>query len=209
LQLLLLSHLLDIAKGMAYLHEQHVLHADLKPANVLLCSPDGPAQCVLEEGSAAAEADGSCGSPPRAQAVHFRDMRLKISDFGLSHGMALGQSHHQTATVSPPTGIQRGTALGSALACRGGRLQATQQTAGTWMCCSVYAGVTAVAPVGALRLLCQLHRPELPHNKQVSHCSMPVMLWPAGGHAEPHGPGGATGGPAVHCCRRVLLWSAQ
>jgi serine/threonine protein kinase len=100
LQLLLLTHLLDIAKGMAYLHEQQVLHADLKPANVLLCSPGGTAQALLEEGSAAAEVEEDCCSSPRSKAVQFRDMQAKISDFGLSHGMALGQSHHQTATVS-------------------------------------------------------------------------------------------------------------
>ena len=32
--------MLDIARGMNYLHEQGIVHRDLKPGNVLVCSLD-------------------------------------------------------------------------------------------------------------------------------------------------------------------------
>ncbi|KIY91336.1 hypothetical protein MNEG_16628 [Monoraphidium neglectum] len=44
-----LQLLLDVARGMAYLHERNVVHADLKCQNVLLASsPEAPWGCVAK-----------------------------------------------------------------------------------------------------------------------------------------------------------------
>ncbi|KAG1681382.1 hypothetical protein FOA52_007430 [Chlamydomonas sp. UWO 241] len=62
---LVLSTLLDVARGMAYLNEHHIIHGDLKPDNVMLV----------------------CSS---ATSV---GMTAKIIDFGLSRAMDPGRSH--------------------------------------------------------------------------------------------------------------------
>ena len=71
--------LLDVARGMAYLHARNVVHADLKCQNVLL----------------AADALAPWGA------------RAKITDFGLSKALALNQTHvttHSMGTIThmPP-----------------------------------------------------------------------------------------------------------
>jgi serine/threonine protein kinase len=74
-QPLLLAHLLDVARGMAYVHSQGICHGDLKAANVLLArDPSAPHGCTA-----------------------------KVADFGLSRALAMGASHLSTRTYGTVT----------------------------------------------------------------------------------------------------------
>ncbi|GBF87403.1 hypothetical protein Rsub_00114 [Raphidocelis subcapitata] len=80
-----LALLLDVARGMAYLHARNVVHADLKCQNVLLA----------------------------AVPAAFWGQTAKISDFGLSKALALDQTHvttHSMGTIThmPPEMFKTG-----------------------------------------------------------------------------------------------------
>eukprot|EP00879_Flechtneria_rotunda_P003461 GHRR01003690.1.p1 GENE.GHRR01003690.1~~GHRR01003690.1.p1 ORF type:complete len:696 (+),score=190.53 GHRR01003690.1:393-2480(+) len=67
----LLFRLKEVAEGMNYLHQQGVVHGDLKSGNVMLCvSPISP-----------------------------YGRMAKITDFGLSRALAAGQTHRSTHTL--------------------------------------------------------------------------------------------------------------
>ncbi|GBF87404.1 hypothetical protein Rsub_00115 [Raphidocelis subcapitata] len=81
-----LALLLDVARGMAYLHARNVVHADLKCQNVLLMLAPGRDDFGL---------------------------RAKITDFGLSRALSLGQTHvttHSMGTIThmPPEMFKTG-----------------------------------------------------------------------------------------------------
>jgi serine/threonine protein kinase len=66
-----------VASALAYLHQQNVLHADLKAGNVLLSSdPASPT-----------------------------GLTAKVSDFGLSRALGVNQTHQSTRTVGTVTHV--------------------------------------------------------------------------------------------------------
>ena len=95
----LLPHLKDIAGGIAYLHEQNVLHNDIKPSNILLTRP-----CP----SGAAAAGGAPGDPSLsdisdAECELERQLVCKISDLGLSRIMSPDETHCETKNTGTVT----------------------------------------------------------------------------------------------------------
>eukprot|EP00775_Hariotina_reticulata_P002471 gene2471-2774_t len=96
---------LDVARGMAHLHEHKVCHGDLSSNNVLLCSsPDVPAPLVVV---------------------------AKVADFGLSRLLPEQGTHLSTLTCGTITHVPTSSSNSTGSAGRGSHAQGSSSAAST------------------------------------------------------------------------------
>eukprot|EP00775_Hariotina_reticulata_P010179 gene10179-10339_t len=85
----ILNVLLGVARGMDWLHEQNVLHGDLKAANVLLSLVPGSSDHPQADGGAVDQSE--------------TQLLAQVADFGLSRVIMEGATHLSTFTVGTIT----------------------------------------------------------------------------------------------------------
>ncbi|GAX83628.1 hypothetical protein CEUSTIGMA_g11052.t1 [Chlamydomonas eustigma] len=90
-----------VARGMQHLHQQNIVHADLKPGNILLCSRrEIAASTLLRTGSSinqraagSSMTDGTHSIPGVGDGMRTASLVAKIADFGLSFKMDMTETH--------------------------------------------------------------------------------------------------------------------
>ncbi|GLC35900.1 hypothetical protein PLESTF_001237900 [Pleodorina starrii] len=208
----ILSLALDISRGLAYLHNQGIVHGDLKAENVLLVTrggadapvsarsgrPDGGAAPPQRSASAAAAAD--CRAPggdddadaDAARAVGDRSVTsvhrhcryvAKVADFGLSRALDHGRTHQTTRNVGTITHMPPESLLGGQI-----RLATDVYAFGMIMWelytgSRPYSGLTAGEVVH--RVVAQGARPAFPRATPPAWQQLAAECWAQGPEQRP------------------------